>query len=164
MSPNTCNLRPLCPTRWTVRSGAIKAILSNYSTLQSTLEEILDTGRDEYAMKAGGFSRQLQQFTTLFGLHLCQSVFAPTEQLSCVLQGKDTTIQEAREAAITTEMYLRRQRTDASFDRFYGEVVAESVTLTEEPVLPRRRKLPRRIDDGSSNYQFESPKEMFRQI
>ena len=164
MSPNSCNLRPLCPTRWTVRNGAITAVLNNYSTLQSTLEEIHDTGRDEYAMKAGGFSRQLQMFTTFFGPRLCQSIFAPTEQLSCVLQGKDTTVQEAREAAITTEMYLRRQRTEASFDHFYDEVVTDSATLTDEPVLPRRHKLPKRINDGSSSHQFASPKDMFRQI
>ena len=103
-------------------------------------------------------------FTTFFGLRLCQSIFAPTEQLSCVLQGKDTTVQEAREAAITTEMYLRRQRTEASFDRFYDEVVTDSATLTDEPVLPRRHKLPKRINDGSSSHQFATPKDMFRQI
>lgn len=115
MSPDTCNLRPLCPTRWTVRGGAIMAVLDNYNTLQSALEEIHETGRDEYVMKAGGFLRLLQEFTTFFGVKLCQVIFAPTEQLSRILQGKDTTIQEAREAAITAEMYLRRLRTENSF-------------------------------------------------
>ena len=33
VSPDTSDLRPLCPTRWTVQTGAIGAVLSNYSTL-----------------------------------------------------------------------------------------------------------------------------------
>ena len=33
LSPGTTDLKPLCPTRWTVRTGAIGAILSNYATI-----------------------------------------------------------------------------------------------------------------------------------
>ena len=59
LSPEMQNLKPLCPTRWTVRAGAIKAIFDNYEMLLSTLEE---TGRDEY-MK-GVFVRQVQLYST----------------------------------------------------------------------------------------------------
>ena len=41
------DLRPLCPTRWTVRTGAINAVIVNYSTLCRALDEISTTGRDE---------------------------------------------------------------------------------------------------------------------
>ena len=70
------------------------------------------TGYDEYAMKAGGFLRMMEKFCTFFALKLCFLVFSSTEQLSCTLQGKDITIQEARGAAVLAESYLRRQRTD----------------------------------------------------
>ena len=73
------------------------------------LEEINITGRDEYAVK-GGFVRQLQFFSTSFGLKLCMIIFGPTEQPSHTLQSKDTTVQEAREAANVAENFLRRQR------------------------------------------------------
>ena len=63
-------LRPLCPTRWTVQSGAIKAILDSYEVLLQVLEEVHATGRDKYVMKAGGLKRQLEQFGTLLGLSL----------------------------------------------------------------------------------------------
>ena len=33
MTPGTRDLRPLCPTRWTVRTGAIHAVIENYSTI-----------------------------------------------------------------------------------------------------------------------------------
>ena len=54
MSPDTSGLRPLCPTRWTVRTGPIDAVFNNYSTLCAVLE-VNQTGHDEYAMKAGVF-------------------------------------------------------------------------------------------------------------
>ena len=62
MSLDTNDLRPLCPTRWTVRTGAIGAVLSNYSrsTLCTLLDEVNRTGYDKYAMKAGGFLRMME--------------------------------------------------------------------------------------------------------
>lgn len=163
LSPETQNLKPLCPTRWTVRTCAIKAVLDNYETLLLALEEINTTGRDEYAMKAGGFVRQLQLFSTFFGLKLCMVIFAPTEQLSRTLQSKDITVQEARQAALVTEKFLRRQRTDSIFEDFYKVIVKESQNLTEEPVLPRKRKLPRRIDDGAASHNPSTAADMYRQ-
>ena len=65
-----------------MRAGTIKAIIDNYKMLLSTLEEINTTGCDEYAMKAGGFVRQLQLYTTFFGLKLCMVIFVLIEQLS----------------------------------------------------------------------------------
>ena len=163
LSPETQNLKPLCPTRWTVRTGAISAILDNYEPLLSTLDEVHATGRDEYSMKAGGFVRQLQLFSTFFGLKLCILIFSPIEQLSCTLQSKDIIIQEARAAALITENFLRRQRTDSAFEEFYSAVISASQNLTDEPVLPRPRKLPRRIDDGAASHQPSTPKEIYRQ-
>lgn len=147
MSPDTSDLRPLCPTRWTVRTGAIAAVLSNYSTLCTVLEEVNNTGTDEYAMKAGGFLRMMEKFSTLFGLKLCYMVFSSTEQLSRTLQGKDTTIQEAKGAALLAESHLKRQRTDDVFNTFHEAIEKEAQDLTEEPVLPRRRKVPRRTSE-----------------
>lgn len=42
-------LKPLCPTRWTVRTVAIDAVLKNYLLLQDALE-LIQQGTDEYAM------------------------------------------------------------------------------------------------------------------
>ena len=161
VSPDTSDLRPLCPTTRTVRTGAIRAVLSNYSTLCTVLEDVNSTGHDEYAMKAGGILRMLENFATL--ISNCFMVFSSTEQLSCTLQGKDTTIQEAKGAAILAESHLRRQRNDDAFDKFYDWVVKEAEDLTEEPVLPRRRKIPRRTVEESDCYHHETPKHYFRQ-
>lgn len=162
LSPETNSLKPLCPTRWTVRASAISAVLDNYDSLLSTLDEVYSTGRDEYVMKAGGFARQLQLFSTFFGLKLSVMIFAPTEQLSRTLQRKDTTVQEARNAALVTEAFLRRQRTEEAFDCFYKDVLSSSQNLTDGPVLPRQSKLPRRLDDGAPSAQPSTPAELHR--
>ena len=49
----TTSLKPLCPTRWTVRTAAISAVLTNYSVLCVALEEINVETHDEYGLKAG---------------------------------------------------------------------------------------------------------------
>ena len=51
----------------TVRTDSISAVLENYDALLSTLDVVHSTGRDEYAMKAGGFAKQLQLFSTFLG-------------------------------------------------------------------------------------------------
>ena len=70
MSPETHSLRPLCPTRWTLRTAAIHAIISNYETLYKVLDEVHSSGRHEYAMKAGRYLQQMEKFSTYFGLNL----------------------------------------------------------------------------------------------
>ena len=99
-SGSTTTLKPLCPTRWTVRTAAISAVLTNYSVLCVALEEINTETHDEYGLKAGGYLAQMESFSTYFGLKLSHLLFSGAEQLSLTLQGKDTTIQEAAELTV----------------------------------------------------------------
>ncbi|XP_062511832.1 zinc finger MYM-type protein 1-like [Corticium candelabrum] len=163
LSPEANDLRPLCPTQWTVRSSSISAVLANYSTLSTVLELINETGRDEYAVKAGGLAKQLQTFNVYFGVKLCQLVFYPTEQLSRTLQGRDTTIQEATQAVLVTKDYLTNKRTDTCFSEFYDRVARDAQSLTDDLVLPRQRKIPRRLYDGVEAFQYRTPKVFYRQ-
>lgn len=157
------SLKPLCPTRWTVRTGAINAVLANYEVLCDALCKIHAEGRDEYAMKAGGILHAMEKFCTFFGLHLSHLVFSATEQLSLSLQGKDTTVQEAIQASNLALNYLERQRSDEAFNYFYDRLTETSKELTSEPSLPRYARRPRRIDDGEPSHRFETPKSYFRQ-
>ena len=43
--------KPLFPTRWTVKTKAIDAVLRNYATLMETLETISSECRDDYQVK-----------------------------------------------------------------------------------------------------------------
>ena len=93
-------------------------------------------------MKAGGLKRQLEQFGTLFGLKLSHLVFTLTEQLSCTLQAKNTTVQAAISAAYQTESWLKWQRTDEKFDSFYADVLFTSEGLTKALTPTRKRRMP----------------------
>ena len=127
------------------------------------LGEIHDAGCDEYAVKAGGYLALMEKFSTLFGLRLSHLLFSATEQLSLTLQVKDTTIQDAMNAANLTLAFLERRQTPDSFVRYYSKVVAESQQLTSEPALPRYRKRPSRYDDGQSSHRYDSPQSYYRQ-
>lgn len=127
------------------------------------LEEVNSSGRDEYALKAGGFLQQMEKFSTFLGLKLGYLLFSVTEQLSRTLQGKDTTMQEAREAALVSEKYLRKLRNDEEYSKFYEQVLQLSQGLIDEPVLPRRRKIPRRVNDGADPHHPPCPKDWYRQ-
>ena len=52
------NLKPLCPTRSTVRTGAIKAVLDNYEALKETCKDVADEGGD-VGLKAEGMIKDL---------------------------------------------------------------------------------------------------------
>ena len=69
VSPSAPTLKPLCPTRWTVRTKAIEAVLANYKLLLDALEAI-QKEKDEYAMKANGFLNSMLKCSTYFGLKL----------------------------------------------------------------------------------------------
>jgi len=159
--PGAPSLKPLCPTLWTVRTKAINAVLTNYHLLQGTLE-VIKEGKDEYALKAIGFLNNMDKFSTYYGLELSYLVFSATEQLSITLQGTDTSLQQAVQAAKLAITYMERQRSDGAYDSFYSHVLAKSKGLTDQPTLPRQRRLPRQIDSGSTAHQFDSLKSYFK--
>ena len=65
---------------------------------------------------------------------------------------------------MTTET-LKSLRSDNAFDLFWQKVNNKADELEiSEPRLPRRRKLPRRLDDGLSDAEFHAtPKSYYRQ-
>ena len=136
MTPGAPTLKPLCPTRWTVRTKAIDSVLRNYSVLLNELK-IVQQSKDEYAMKAHGYLDTMGKFKAFFGLKLS---FSATEQLSHTLQGKDTSLQQAVAAFQLAVSFLERQRTEEAFSSFYKSVLFESHNLTEKPVLPHQRE------------------------
>jgi hypothetical protein len=59
----TTGIRTLCPTRWTVRTGAMQAIVSNYETLQETME-VVSHGTDDCSRRASGVCALMDKFST----------------------------------------------------------------------------------------------------
>ena len=159
------SLKPLCPTRWTVRTAAIDAILKDYVVLMETLEDIHSTTHDEYGLKAHGFLHSLESFSTLFGLKLAHTLFSAAEQVSLAFQKKNMTLQDALSAVDAARAYYGRLRSDEEFDRFFSTAVSvANEHKISGPELPRCRRRPSRIEDGSMPHQYPNPKAFYRHI
>ena len=140
---STPSLKTLCPTRSTVRHTAINSILLNYQVLLETLEAVAE-GHDEYAAKAYGLCIKMELFDKYIGLKLALKIFAAADQFSVNLQAKDITIQEATRGAGLLVSHFKSLRTEPQFNTFYEQILVQSSTLTEEPQLPRYRKMPKK--------------------
>ena len=108
----------------------------------------------------------MKTFSFFFGSMLGELVLKHTDNLSRTLQRVSMSAAEGQQVASMTTATLTSMRSDDQFDNFWDLVVrnAEKCGVTE-PQLPRRRKLPRRFDDGVSDGDFPTtPKAFFRQI
>ena len=163
-NPDTTGLRPLCPTRWTVRTAAIGAVLENYEALMMAFAEINEESHDDHGRRAGGILSQMEKFETFFGLKFSHMLFASTEEVSFLLQSKSTTLQDGIQQVAVAKEFLARQRSDEAFDKFYETVVNSSKDHTDPPTLPRVRRLPKRLDDGSNPHVFSTPADYYRKM
>ena len=46
-------------------------------------------------------------------------------------------------------------RQPAKFEKFYDSVISQLSGVTDSLILPRSRKLPRRLDDGTSPHCYQ---------
>lgn len=111
-------LKPLCPTRWTVRTAAIQSVVDNYEALQTELA-VVAKENTEAGRKASGYVCVMNNFNIMFGLKLSLLIFSAAEQASVALQRKNITCQERNTALTCLSNYLIRLRDDDSFQSFY---------------------------------------------
>ena len=58
--------------------------------------------------------------------------------------------------------FYQRQREENEFNRFYDCIVDEAMQLKiDEPKLPRYRKAPARLNDGSQPHCYSTPRGYF---
>ena len=164
LSPETMGIRPLCPTRWTVRAESLRSVILNYSVIHSVLEEIIEEyrGNSEATSQARGIMVTMEKFSFLFGVVIGEKLFSITDTLSKALQRKTMCAMEAKRLAAVTLASLKEQRSDSHFDKIWEELLAKVDEFDcEEPVLPRRRA-PKRIDEASSTTHFDAtPEDMY---
>ena len=90
-SPSQSGIRSLCPTRWTVCTGAMQAIISNYGALHMATSS---HGTDDCSSRAAGVLALIDKFSTYFRLKLSVFIFDIIEQLSTTLQGKNSNVED----------------------------------------------------------------------
>lgn len=158
------NLRPFCPTRWCVRVKSLQSILKNYSTLLKFFHQIGEESTESGA-KAHGFEEKMMAFKNYFLLRLLIFVFERIEILNSELQKKDLNFSAAQKKTECLRDSLKEIR-ENSYDTFWEDIQLQVRGLDiEDPILPRRRKIPKRLDDKpETHHTFNDPKSYFRQI
>jgi hypothetical protein len=145
----TISLRPLCLTRWTVRATAIDSVVCNYEQLMHTLERI-ETDRatpSDASSLAGGLLKQVERAETYFQCVVAHRLFAITDAFATTIQRPTIYLSEVlrRKRQVLDELRLSRQQ----FEVIFGRAVLEATRLELiEMQLPRRRRVPARIDIG----------------
>ncbi len=163
---NSPGVRVLCPTRWTVRAEALASIITNFDCLQRTWEEAVELVNDtETKARIRGVAAVMNSFDFLFGCLLGETILRHSDNLSSTLQHKTLSAAEGQYIAQMAVATLKSVRNEESFDLFWQKVNSRASQLdVGEPQLPRRRRLPRRLDDGLSAAEFhDSPKIFYRQ-
>ena len=155
------SLRPLCPTRWTVKTASLQSIASNYSALMDFLDDIGNGGTSANA-KAQGLLYHLKCFSTFFSLQLMLKFFSRVEAVNAALQNHQLHLRKAMEMVALFRGDLTSLRGD--FQTFWETTTAAAKDLgLDFPQVPRQRKVPRRYDDGGAPPHIQTPEEMHRQ-
>ena len=139
-SSSTAGIRTLCPTRWTVRSGAMQAIISNYEELQDAME-VSSYGSDDCSRRANGIMALMERFSTYFGLKLSILIVSITEHMSIHLQSKERSVEDGYFLVDTYLKSLKKLRLDTEFKKFFDTVKQDYVNICDPPTLPRRRQI-----------------------
>jgi hypothetical protein len=153
---HSIGIRKFCPTRWTVRGESIMSIIQNYNVLKELWEQCLETRLDpDVKGRIIGVKTQMSHFKFLFGLQLCGRILMITDNLSKTLQTKSMSAAEGQALAMLTVKTLEKMRNEGDFKLFFQHLeILRSHTDTEEPSLPRRKRVPSwmEIGEGSGSH------------
>jgi hypothetical protein len=146
LSSSSNKLRPLCPTRWTVRFTAIDCVIKNYETIIAALEDFenTDTITSEQKAKAHGLLLSMSKASTFLALRVGLNIFGQLENLIRSLSTPNNS-QEGTKKAVSIcckEMQTQRDGLDNFFDATC-KIAEENMGL--KPIsLGRARQPPKR--------------------
>ena len=105
LAPATPGVKPLCPTRWTVRAESLRSIICNYTVILSVLQEIVEEyrGNFEACCQARGILVAMEKFHSLFGIIVSEKIFSITDTLSRAFQKKDLSAIVAKKGYMHSE-------------------------------------------------------------
>ena len=153
-------LRPLCPTRWSVRLSAVDAVLNQYGQVRATLQQLADSS-SHISVRAAGLHDQMNKAGTCVALWLARQCLQPLDRLCLLAQRKDVTVSQLCEGLENTTEYFESFRSGA--DDSIAAAFAEADKLGLAPMeLPRKKRIPKRYDDGADAYHPDTPSQHVR--
>ena len=121
----------------------------------------VDAVRDtESKARINGVAAQMEKFDFLFGAVIGELILRHSDNLSQTLKKKTTSAAEGLQVARMVTATLQSLRKQECYDLFWAKVVKEADSIgVEEPLLPRRHKLPARYDDSlASGHSHDTQK------
>ncbi len=149
------------------QTEALKSIINNYEVLQELWIEAVQIVKDtDMKARINGVASQMKNFDYFYGVHLGDLIHRHSDNLSKTLQKTDISAAEGQEVASMTLKTLESIRSDSKFQLFWQRVCMEAQHFdVSKPCLPRRRKVPRRFEDGEAEGSFAATPEMhYRRI
>ena len=159
------NLRPLCPTRWTLRLRSLQSVKKSFKPLRAQLNLMATEMKNDRIIRAkvAGFSNEMNSFKFIFWLTVCIELFETTTSLSKILQSSSISAGEGRKAAQLTLDVLCSYGQEHHFYEIWMTVKGHQATLEiSDPSLPRLIKRPLRYEDGSESYEHQTVEKYFR--
>jgi hypothetical protein len=161
----SASLRPLCPTRWTLRLRSFLSVKESFDPLRLQLRNMasnMNVDRNVRA-KASGFASEMNSLRFIFWLTVSIEIFEQTTLLSKLLQSSTLSAGEGKRAAMTIIDVLSNYRKDEHFIGQWKTVTdLQTAFGIPEPPIPRCAKRPARFDEGSETYQHQSAEDHFR--
>jgi len=155
-------LKRLCETRWASRLNSVTAIVSNFEVILVTLEAISEE-KGKIGAEAHSLLAACSTFEFLFFVTLLHEIFQVTSVLSEYLQSSRLSVAAAMQMAASCQQMLKAKRTAEHFGSLWAQTEQKSQELDlEAPKVPRKRLVPRRIDDGGCNTFHDSIQSLYR--
>ena len=156
LAPDTPSLQALCPKSWMVRAQSLEGVLENYTVLQELWMDCKDFVKNADAgARINGVSAQMKSFDFLFGVVLGELALMHSGNLSKTLQHEHLSAVEGQAMAALSVKTIEKIRDDKSFDPFWAKVITLVAKYNvSDPLLPRKRKCPRRYEERSAEAEF----------
>ena len=127
----------MCPTRWIVRTGAIRALLNQYQSVLLFLEEMA-SGKSDSASRANGLLERLQKGHVVLGILLVLEVTEELECLNKALQSRTQTVDGMLVAVTCVKESIAEKRTPEKFQSLYSKASQMCEKLNLSPIeMPR---------------------------
>lgn len=164
-SSKAVSIKSFCFTRWCVRVASLKSIKSNYKVIKDFCEKVGMENSDA-GIKARGFLNHLNKFETRLMLEITIRTLERVESLNETLQATKINFKSVLKRVENLKISIKSMRTDAVFEEIFKmSESAATILEVDEPVIPRPRKIPKRLDDNASTAFFPTtPSDLFRPI
>ena len=147
----TNKIRPLCPTRWTVRKEAMSIFIDKYKDIMVALEEftlINDISNDQKII-AKSYSKMMKKDTTYFMLKIGFSIFNLLDILVKCFMCSTSTLDNVNVSIDICKDEIKDYR--LHFDKRKNEIYTEMIDLGIEKSIKKRRSFSIKKYNGTSD-------------